>query len=161
MIPVFIGIGSNLANPQQQVLSAISQLKSLPYCQFIRQSSLYRSQPMGPQDQPDYVNAVVQLETILEAEALLDLLQKIELDAGRERNKEERWGARTLDLDMLLFGNEIIATERLTVPHYGLTEREFVVIPLAEIAPELQLPQGDYIAELAQNFAHNTLVKLS
>jgi 2-amino-4-hydroxy-6-hydroxymethyldihydropteridine diphosphokinase len=161
MIPVFIGIGSNLANPHQQVLSAIEQLKLLPCCRFIQQSSLYRSQPMGPQDQPNYVNAVVQLETILEAEALLDLLQQIELDAGRERNKEERWGARTLDLDMLLFGNEIIATERLTVPHYGLTEREFVVIPLAEIAPELQLPQGDYIAELALNFAHNTLVKLS
>ncbi|MGX9080354.1 2-amino-4-hydroxy-6-hydroxymethyldihydropteridine diphosphokinase, partial [Klebsiella pneumoniae] len=96
-------------------------------------SQLYGSRPMGPADQPDYVNAVVRLTTRLAPLALLDQLQSIELEQGRVR-KEERWGPRSLDLDLLLYGAECIQSERLTVPHYGMKEREFVLLPLAEIA---------------------------
>ncbi len=96
---------------------------------------------MGPQDQPDYVNAVAALHTRLAAEDLLTELQKIELEQGRQR-KDERWGPRTLDLDILLFGHEIIQTERLTVPHYGMKQREFVLYPLAELNSDLVLPDG-------------------
>ncbi|MDZ7902145.1 MAG: 2-amino-4-hydroxy-6-hydroxymethyldihydropteridine diphosphokinase [Rheinheimera sp.] len=105
---------------------------------------------MGPQDQPDYVNAVAALHTKLSAEQLLDQLQQIELSHGRVR-KAERWGPRTLDLDILLFGDMVIETPRLTVPHYGMAVREFVLYPLAEIAPDLQIPKlGSLAALLAQ-----------
>ena len=111
---------------------------------------------MGPQDQDDYINAVLALETSFSAIELLNLLQSIENEAGRVR-KENRWGARVLDLDIILFGNEIINTDRLTVPHYGLKLREFVLLPLAEIANELILPDGDSVKILAQQIEKNGL----
>ena len=159
LITTYIGVGSNLSNPIKQVNLAIAALKQLPHCQVTAISSLYGSKPMGPQDQPDYINAVVELQTSLTALALLDALQAIENNAGRVR-KTNRWGARILDLDILLYGNEVIDNERLTVPHYGMKVREFVLLPLEEIAPQLTLPDGDSVATLAQNIPTNSLQKL-
>nr|WP_279077617.1 2-amino-4-hydroxy-6-hydroxymethyldihydropteridine diphosphokinase [Hafnia alvei] len=142
MTHVYIALGSNLANPLHQVQSALNALAELPQTTLTATSSLYRTPPLGPQDQPDYLNAVVALDTDLSAENLLDHTQKIELEHGRVR-KDERWGPRTLDLDILLFGDEIINTERLTVPHYDMKNRQFMLYPLAEIAPELHFPSGE------------------
>ncbi len=139
VVEAWIGIGSNLEQPLWQVRSALDELTSVPRTRLLAASSLYRSEPMGPQDQPDYINAVARLETQLEAEALLDALQAIETAHGRVRSGEH-WGPRTLDLDILLYGSERIATPRLTVPHPGIAQRNFVLYPLAEIDPELELP---------------------
>ncbi|GAA0551778.1 2-amino-4-hydroxy-6-hydroxymethyldihydropteridine diphosphokinase [Rheinheimera aquimaris] len=156
---VYIGLGANLNQPVQQLQQAIEALQQLPCSELIAVSSLYGSKPMGPQDQPDYVNAVAALDTTLEAEALLDALQQIEQLHGRQR-KAERWGPRTLDLDILLYGTLVINSSRLTVPHYGLHQREFVLYPLYEIAPQLQLPDGTVLSSLLAQVPLNGLQKL-
>ena len=156
---VYIGLGANLNQPVQQLQQAIEALQQLPDSELIAVSSLYGSKPMGPQDQPDYVNAVAALDTALEAEALLDALQQIEQLHGRQR-KAERWGPRTLDLDILLFGHDIIQTERLTVPHYGMKQREFVLYPLAELNSDLVLPDGTRLTELLTTVPLNGLTRL-
>lgn len=143
----YIGIGSNQADPVKQIKQAIKALKHLLASQLLNCSKLYCSTPMGPQDQPDYVNAVAKLDTQLPALELLDELQKIEQTQGRER-KENRWGPRTLDLDIILYGNEKINTTRLTIPHYGMKVREFVLYPLLEIAPDLVLPDATVLSQL-------------
>jgi 2-amino-4-hydroxy-6-hydroxymethyldihydropteridine diphosphokinase len=135
---VYVGLGSNLDNPESQVKTAIEALAGLPQTRLQARSSLYRSAPMGPQHQPDYVNAVVQLRTGLEPEALLDRLQGIEREQGRVR--AQHWGPRTLDLDILLYGQGVVATERLKIPHPGMAERSFVLYPLAEINGQLEIP---------------------
>lgn len=129
---VFIGVGSNLDDPFQQVQAAIEAMKIIPQTVFINHASLIESTPLGPQDQPNFVNTVVELQTMLEPESLLDHLQAIENAQGRVR-KKERWGPRTIDLDILLFGERVINTPRLTVPHYDMHNREFVLKPLAEL----------------------------
>jgi len=134
----YIGLGSNLDKPESQLKTAIEALAGLPQTGLQACSSLYRSAPMGPQDQPDYVNAVVQLSTALEAEVLLDKLQGIERAHGRVR--AQHWGPRTLDLDILLYGQAVVATERLKIPHPGMAERSFVLYPLAEINGQLEIP---------------------
>ena len=134
----YIGLGSNLDNPESQVKTAIEALAGLSQIRLQDRSSLYRSAPMGPQDQPDYVNAVVKLSTGLEPEALLDKLQGIERAQGRVRT--QRWGPRTLDLDILLYGQCVVATERLKIPHPGIAARSFVLYPLAEINGQLEIP---------------------
>jgi len=144
---VYIGLGSNLATPLEQLRSALTALTALPQTQLIAQSSFYASDPLGPADQPRYVNAVAALDTELSPLALLDALQTIELEQGRTR-KAERWGPRTLDLDILLFGERQLDEPRLTVPHYHMHARAFVLYPLAEIAPDLQLPDGRALTEL-------------
>ena len=144
---VYIGLGSNLAEPQSQLRAALQTLQTLPDSRFIGCSSLYASDPLGPDDQPRYVNAVAALDTRLEPHALLDQLQRIELEQGRQR-KAERWGPRTLDLDILLFGERVLHDERLTVPHYHMHARAFVLYPLAELAPGLQLPDGRALTDL-------------
>ena len=144
---VYIGLGSNLAEPQSQLRAALQTLQTLPDSRFIGCSSLYASDPLGPADQPRYVNAVAALDTRLEPHALLDQLQRIELEQGRQR-KAERWGPRTLDLDILLFGERMLHDERLTVPHYHMHARAFVLYPLAELAPGLQLPDGRALTDL-------------
>lgn len=152
----YIGLGSNLSDPQAQIITAIEKLKQLDGGNVIKISSLYFSRPMGPQDQPDYMNAVVALETNKSAIELLEQLQHIETITGRIR-KSDRWGARILDLDIILFDQQVINTTRLTIPHYGLKQREFVLLPLAEITNDLFLPDGDSIDELASNIARNGL----
>ena len=132
----YIGLGSNLGDSAQLLAEAVQKLAALGQ---VKVSKLYQSLPMGPQDQPSYHNAVVQLHTDLEPLALLDQLQKIEQDAGRVRLRH--WGERTLDLDLLLYGQEEIQNERLTVPHVGILERDFVVIPLLDIDADLHIKQ--------------------
>ncbi|MDC9593304.1 2-amino-4-hydroxy-6-hydroxymethyldihydropteridine diphosphokinase [Xenorhabdus sp. IM139775] len=156
MTQVYIAIGSNLADPLQQVNNALAALKQLPDTTFVVQSSFYRTKPMGPQDQPDFLNLAVELDTQLSPEILLDHTQAIELEQGRVR-KDERWGPRTLDLDIMLFGDHIINTERLTVPHYGLKQREFMLYPLAEIAPDLVFPDGETLVEQLKQVPENGL----
>ena len=150
----YIGLGSNLSKPVHQIKQAITTISNVANIQLLHTSSLYISRPMGPQDQDDYVNAVIAIETTLSAIELLNTLQAIENNAGRVR-KENRWGARILDCDILLFGNDTINSERLTVPHYGLTEREFVLLPLAEVSKNLLLPDGTSIKYLAQKVEKN------
>ena len=139
MTLVYIAIGSNLASPLEQVNAAIEALGAIPESRLLAVSSFYRTPPLGPQDQPDYLNAAVALDTDLSPEALLDHTQRIELQQGRVR-KAERWGPRTLDLDIMLFGDAVINTERLTVPHYDMKNRGFMLWPLFEIAPQLIFP---------------------
>ena len=144
MTLAYIAIGSNLASPLEQVNAAVNALAEISV------SSFYRTPPLGPQDQPDYLNAAVALETSLAPEALLDHTQRIELQQGRTR-KAERWGPRTLDLDIMLFGNEVINTPRLTVPHYDMQNRGFMLWPLFEIAPELRFPDGPALRDVLAN----------
>ncbi len=155
----YIGLGSNLSMPKQQVSDAAIAVANIAESQLVALSSLYLSKPMGPQDQDDYINAVIAIETKLSAIALLDALQAIENTAGRER-KDNRWGARILDCDILLYGNEVIDNERLTVPHYGMKVREFVLLPLVEIAPDLLLPDGSAVSTLAKKICDNGIIKL-
>ncbi len=158
-VTVFIGIGANLNNPKAQVNSALIALSKLKKSCSLAQSSLYRTPPMGPQDQADFVNAVAKLETSLLPIELLNELQTIENSHGRIR-KEERWGPRTLDLDLLLYGNQVIEEERLTVPHYGIKQRAFVLVPLAEIEPQLTLPDNSQIAELMKQTSNQGIQQL-
>lgn len=134
MITTYIGMGSNLGDSQKILSDAIVQLQQLG---TVRTSKLYQSPPMGPQDQPNYLNAVAELKTELDAHALLDELQRIEQESGRVRLRH--WGERTLDLDLLIYGTEQIKTERLTVPHPGVMERDFVVIPLLDLDQSIQI----------------------
>jgi 2-amino-4-hydroxy-6-hydroxymethyldihydropteridine diphosphokinase len=149
-VTAYLGLGSNLGNPLAQLRSARQAIQALPAVREIAFSSLYRSTPMGPSDQPDYINAVMAIQTCLSALDLLKALQAIELAHGRMRTGE-RWGPRTLDLDLLLYGQEEIVGNVLTVPHPGLAEREFVLYPLAEIAPpELVIPGKGLLSELVR-----------
>lgn len=155
MAKCFIGLGANLQQPAEAIVSALNNLYAHADVRNLQCSSLYHSKPMGPQDQPDYVNAVAAFETDLPPLMLLDLLQEIEQEHGRQR--ERHWGPRTLDLDILLIDNQAIDNERLTVPHPGIELREFVIIPLAEIAPELDLPNGKSVKSLALSIPDNEL----
>ncbi len=146
-VTAFIGLGSNLENPREQVTRALEELAAIPQSRLDAVSSLYRSAAIGPEGQPDYINAVARLNTGLSPLQLLDALQTIEDAHGRLR--EERWGARTLDLDLLLYGGQQIESERLIVPHPEMHRRAFVLTPMAEIAPELAIPgQGEVMALL-------------
>ncbi len=147
MTTVYIALGSNLDNPLNQLKQAVEKLKKFTNFAI---SPFYGSKPVGPQDQPDYVNAVARFETDLSAEALLDKLQQFEQEQGRVRLR--RWGERTLDLDIILYGNEQIQTERLTVPHIEMQNREFVIVPLYDLAPDLVLPSGEKLVEIYQKF---------
>ncbi len=147
MTLAYIAIGSNLASPLEQVNAAVQALGAIPQSHVVAVSSFYRTPPLGPQDQPDYLNAAVVLDTALQAEALLDHTQRIELQQGRVR-KAERWGPRTLDLDMMLFGDQVIDTERLTIPHYDMKNRGFMLWPLFDVAPELTFPDGESLKAL-------------
>lgn len=133
-----LGLGSNLDDPVAQVHRALAALAVLPQSKLIACSSLYRSPPLGPIDQPDYINAVVALATVLSPTMLLAECQRIERQQGRERR--ERWGPRTLDIDVLLYGSQVLAQDGLCIPHPGLYERNFVLYPLAEIAAVHGLP---------------------
>lgn len=132
----YIGLGSNLEYPQQQIHQAIDELSGLDRCAVLAQSRLYHSTPMGPQDQPDYINAVVKLATSLDAHELLHALQAIEHAQGRRRDGRH-WGPRTLDLDLLLYADQQISSDELEVPHPGIANRVFVLYPLQELDPDL------------------------
>ncbi len=157
---VYIGLGSNLEQPMQQLRAALAALEELPHTRFDAVSSFYASDPLGPPDQPRYVNAVAALDTALLPLELLDALQRIEQQQGRVR-KAQRWGPRTLDLDILLFGDRQLNDERLTVPHYHMHARPFVLYPLAEIAPGLHLPDGRPLSTLLDQCPFQGLERLA
>jgi 2-amino-4-hydroxy-6-hydroxymethyldihydropteridine diphosphokinase len=138
----YIGLGSNLGNPVENINSALKKLAGHQSLTLLRHSNLYSSKPHGPQNQPDYVNAVAAISTPLSGTALLHTLLGIEQAHGRERHPDQHWGPRTLDLDLLLYGGHIIDEPELKVPHPRLCERSFVVYPLAELDPALILPGG-------------------
>ena len=156
----YIGLGSNLDEPVEQIKSARTAIVSMPGVQELAFSSLYHSSPMGPQDQPDYVNAVMCVATGLSPMDLLRCLQNIEQEHGRVR-KGERWGARTLDLDVLIYGDQEIDLPDLTVPHNGLAKRSFVLYPLFEIAPQLLVPGMGPIADLVAKCPLSALRRLN
>ncbi|MBI2993949.1 MAG: 2-amino-4-hydroxy-6-hydroxymethyldihydropteridine diphosphokinase [Gammaproteobacteria bacterium] len=135
----YVALGSNLDGPARHVRDAFSALDALPGTRLRRHSSLYSSQPLGPPGQPDYVNAVAELETSLEPQALLDGMQAIEQAHGRIHSLE-RWGPRPLDLDLLLFDDREIQDARLIVPHPEIGRRNFVLGPLIEVAPDARIP---------------------
>ncbi|NVK22158.1 MAG: 2-amino-4-hydroxy-6-hydroxymethyldihydropteridine diphosphokinase [Kangiellaceae bacterium] len=158
MAIAYIGLGSNLEQPLKQVKQALLNLDLLPASYLLAYSSCYQSQPMqlaeDQEPQAPYINAVAKLYTAYKPLDLLDKLQNIENIQGRKR--EKRWGARTIDLDLLLYDHTIMQTERLTLPHYGIKQRDFVLKPLAEINPNLVLPDGSHIQDLiaqCQDFA--------
>jgi len=159
MIKVYIGLGSNLDDPQAQLEKAIIAFEKIPSSSVVKTSSFYKSKPVGPQDQPDYINAVVELDTGLSAAVLLDYLQEIENEHGRVRG--QKWGARTLDLDILLFGDEIIHDDRLTVPHEEMHKRGFVLFPLDEIAPDCVIPDLGTVHSLLQQVNTDDMAKLT
>ncbi len=134
----YVALGSNLARPVRQVRSALDELAALEGVRLRAHSPLYRSPPLGPPGQPDYINAVAVLEVTLDPHRLLDRLQAIERQHGRERGV--RWGPRTLDLDLLLYGDMRIDSPRLKVPHPEMGGRSFVLLPLHDVAPGLELP---------------------
>lgn len=147
MTRAFIALGSNLDAPAQQVRAALAQLAQLAGCQLLRHSSLYRTTPVGYADQPDFINAVAELETVLDADALLAALMQVEQRFGRVRSF--RNAPRVLDLDLLLFGDEARTGAHLTLPHPRMHERAFVMAPLAEIAPDCLLPGHGRAADIA------------
>ena len=159
MIKVYVGLGSNLDDPQSQLKKAIIAMEMVPSTSVAKTSSFYRSKPVGPQDQPNYVNAVVELDTELSASVLLDYLQAIENDQGRER--KVKWGARTLDLDILLFGDEIINDDRLQIPHVEMQNRGFVLLPLNEIFSDCIIPGVGSVSSLLQQDNADDLIKLT
>lgn len=158
MTTAYIALGSNLQVPEKQLRLAARALDRLPNCHIERCSSIYRSAPVGPGEQADYLNAVIRLATTVSPTELLASLQRIEQDQGRERG--EHWGPRTLDLDLLLYGDLSIATEALTLPHPRMHERDFVLYPLHEISDtRLTLPDGRDIDTLIQQCPRGRLVK--
>jgi len=154
----YIGIGSNMKDPMQQVNNALQTLAQLPNSTLVSYSSMYSSDAVGPGKQDSYINAVAEINTEYSAADLLKQLQAIEADHGRIR--KQRWEPRPLDLDILLFGNQIISTSTLSVPHPELSHRHFVLYPLAEIAPELVLPDGRTMPELLTECSIGELLKV-
>ncbi len=142
-VRAYVGLGSNLGESEAILDSACTSLHAARGTRVLRRSANLRSAPVGgPAGQLDYHNGVVELETELQAEELLDLLQSIESDHGRRRSTEQRWGSRTLDLDLLLYGEVISESKRLVLPHPRLTGRMFVLVPLGELQPDLLLPHS-------------------
>jgi 2-amino-4-hydroxy-6-hydroxymethyldihydropteridine diphosphokinase len=146
----YIGLGSNLDDPVGRVQQAFAALAALPESRVIGRSSLYRSAPFGPVEQPDFVNAVALLATSLSAIDLLEQLQKIERQQGR-LSGGVRWGPRVIDLDLLLYGDAEIDSATLTVPHPGIVERNFVLLPLRELSPELMMPKLGRVSDIVVN----------
>lgn len=155
----FVGLGSNLNEPREQLVRAIDCMHQHPKISVRVCSHFYSSLPMGPQDQSEFINAVCKLSTSLSPLELLDALQDIELNQGRER-KGLKWGPRTLDLDILLYNNLSMSNERLILPHYGMQDREFVLVPLFEIEPELMMLDGRKIASWVADCKLNGLKRL-
>ena len=166
MVLAYIGLGSNLSDKvagqildsKSQLEQALSSLYEHPQINILKLSNFYQTPAIGPGQQPDYINGAAMLETDLSPLALLDLLQAIENQQGRVRTI--RWGARTLDLDILLYDQLTEDSERLTIPHPRMHERGFVLAPMADIAADLCLPTGENISELLANCSMQGIVKL-
>jgi 2-amino-4-hydroxy-6-hydroxymethyldihydropteridine diphosphokinase len=146
-VRAFVGLGSNLGDPVSQIRIALNELSQLSKSRLIRQSALYRTAPWGNTDQPDFVNAVAEIETDLSARQLLDSLLQVEARAGRVR-EGLRWGPRLIDLDLLIYGDERIDESNLHVPHPRMQDRAFVMVPLVELEPTLEVPGIGVLADL-------------
>ena len=159
MVIAYIGLGSNLGDRYNEIMTAVKTLSTLPDSILNARSSLYRTHPVGPQDQPGYLNAVVELDTTLPALTLLNRLQEIECQHGRVRGK--RWAARTLDLDLLLYGEITCHGSRLTLPHPEMYRRGFVLVPLHEIAPRCMIPGRGKVTDLLAIIDPHDVIVLS
>ncbi len=148
--PAYVGLGSNLDNPGRQIGAAFELLQEIPETRLIARSSIYRSAPFGGVEQPNFVNAAAALLTRLTAQELLGKLQEIERTRGRERGGP-RWGPRVLDLDLLVFSDLVIEEPDLSVPHPGIAERNFVLLPLRDLAPDLMIPALGRVASIHVN----------
>jgi 2-amino-4-hydroxy-6-hydroxymethyldihydropteridine diphosphokinase len=158
--PAYVGIGSNLGMPTRHVEQAIELLAEIPRSRLVSRSSLYRSAPFGGIEQPDFVNAAAAMLTALDARELLDGLLELEKRQGRERGGT-RWGPRVLDLDLLVYGNVVLVEPGLTIPHPGIGERNFVLLPLQEIAPELVIPGLGRVASIPVNMNEPRISRIS
>lgn len=145
-VVAYIGLGSNQAKPFLQIRDAMTNLAKVPDIRILQDSGCYTSSPMGPQDQPDFVNAVAEISTTLSAHELLAYCKKIEQQ--QERIRTRHWGERTIDLDILLYGDETIHTETLEVPHPGLCVRDFVYLPLLKVNPDIIVPKAGLLREI-------------
>lgn len=154
----YIALGSNLENPKQQILTAISEIENLKDIELKKRSSLYQTKAVGPGVQPDFINAVIEVETTLPPYELLQQLLLIEQSHGRIRTV--KWGPRTLDLDILIYDGVRITTEILTVPHPRMLERAFVLVPLFEIAPELRFSNNELLSEIIKTISLQDLKKI-
>ena len=157
--PAYIGLGSNLNGPLRQLESTFELLDAIPATRLMKQSSLYRSAPFGGIEQPDFVNAVVAVLTRLSASDLLAELQRIETERGRERG-DVRWGPRVLDLDLLVYSTQKIDQPELIIPHPGIGERNFVLLPLGEIAPDLNIPGLGRVVNLDVSFREPSISRI-
>ncbi len=151
----YLGLGSNLNSPRSQIKSALKALANLPQIDLLACSGLYQSRPHGVTEQPDFINAVAKINTTFNASELLQQLQYIE--NLQQRQRDRRFGPRTLDLDILLYANLVLTAPELTLPHYAMFEREFVLYPLFEIAPDLQFNDGIYLRQKLANCPANGL----
>lgn len=158
-MPAYVALGSNLDDPQAQVQRAFAALGDLPGTRLILRSPLYRSAPLGPVEQPDFVNAAAGLLTQLEAPELLRELKALETRLGRAA-PAVRWGPRRIDLDLLAHGTTCIASESITVPHPALAERAFVLVPWAEISPSLEVPGVGRVGALARRLGASGLQRI-
>jgi 2-amino-4-hydroxy-6-hydroxymethyldihydropteridine diphosphokinase len=147
--PAYVGIGSNLQSPRERVLEAVERMSALDATRVVLRSQLYLAHPMGPQDQPDFINAAVGLLTQLKPRELLTGLLAIERSMGRDR--QERWGPRVIDLDLLWMIDSEIDEPGLTVPHPGVSMRNFVLYPLADIAPTMKIPKVGIVLDLKRD----------
>lgn len=159
-MPVYVGLGSNLDDPERQVQRALDSLPELPHTRLVAVSGLYRTPPMGPQDQPDYVNAVAGLLTRQAPEELLLSLQNLERSLGRVRSKGDRWGPRVIDLDILVYGDVQQSMPGLSLPHPGISERNFVLFPLRDIAPSLTVPGQGFVTGLANQLGDTDMLRI-
>jgi 2-amino-4-hydroxy-6-hydroxymethyldihydropteridine diphosphokinase len=158
-LPAYVGVGSNLGDPAGQVSRALDALSALPATRLVSRSALYHTPPFGSVPQPAFVNAAAGLLTQLAPEDLLAALRSLERELGREPARE-RWGPRRIDLDLLVVGNERRATGSLTLPHPGIAERDFVLYPLADIAPDLEVPGLGRVVQLRDRVANRGVVRL-
>ena len=157
----YIGLGSNLDEPLKQLNDAKNKIANLPDIKLLQLSSIYQSKALTLDGKPqnDYLNAVIEIETSLDDESLLNALQQLELEQGRTRDK--RWAARTIDLDILLYGEQQIKTERLIVPHVEIENRNFVMIPLSQLNSEIEIPGKGKLKKLIENLSDQALEKVS
>lgn len=158
LVIAYIGLGSNLNSPVDQLNRALAALAEQEFIKDIRCSPWYQSHAIGPGQQPDYLNAVVEMTTSLLPDALLTVLQTIENQQGRTR--DVRWAARTLDLDILIYDKIIMTSERLTIPHPEIRHRSFVLKPLFDLSPELRLPSGESVSQLLSECDSSDLVSV-
>ena len=156
---VYLGLGSNLNSPPRQIRAALKAIAKLPGTQLVRCAPWYQSIAIGPGSQARYINTVAEIDSVLKPRALLQSLQQIEKQQGRKRIV--RWGPRTLDIDILLYAHQTLNTRQLQIPHPRLCERNFVLQPLADIAPALKLPNGTPLAKLLANCSPEGIVRCS